>query len=228
MGRQEEEVSSPKVPCYVVVQKSSKKSIGDSYSNIAARRLGKIHILCGAVAFFCGSCLLVNSVGPWSFIDRVGAGLWCGIIFFLAGIFNIITAKYRSNTLIIANIVIGIVAALFAVALVTVGSIGLLEARYDYVGSEDEKSYGFNILQLITGLVEIILGITSSSLSCKATCCRESENTTSVRSEVMFSQAGGLDQAQIINLANEIQERRVFEHDEVFHQPPPYDDVALV
>merc|ERR1712083_113469 len=75
------------------------------------------------------------------------------------------------------------------------------------------------------GLVEIVIGIYSSSLSSKATCCRESDNTTSMRSEVMFSQSGGLDQGQIISLANQMQERRDREVEEGSLQPPRYHDI---
>merc|ERR1719431_166615 len=210
------EVPSPKVPFYVVVQKTGKKSMEDSYNSI--------------VAIFSGSCLLVNDAGPWNNLDRVGAGVWSGFIFFLAGTFNMLTARYRISRLIIANLVMGIIATLSGVVLISIGSLRFTDVIPFHRGPVDEyrKSAGFNILLLITGLVEILLGIISSSLSCKASCCRQSENTTSMRSRVMFSQAGGLDQAQIITLANQIQERRDLEGDELFPQPPPYDDVTLV
>merc|ERR1719431_1294379 len=210
------EVPSPKVPFYVVVQKTGKKSMEDSYNSI--------------VANFSGSCLLVNDAGPWNYLDRVGAGVWSGFIFFLAGTFNMLTARYRISRLIIANLVMGIIATLSGVVLVSIGSLRFTDVIPFHRGPVDEhrKSAGFYILLLITGLVEILLGIISSSLSCRATCCRESENTPSMRSKVMFSQAGGLDQAQIITLANQIQERRDLEGDELFPQPPPYDDVTLV
>merc|ERR1712055_1107222 len=100
-----------------------------------------------------------------------------------------------------------------------------------FVSEKDKfkKSIGFNALLLIVGLVGIVLGIFSSSLSCKATCCRESDNTTSMRSEVMFSQSGGLDQGQIISLANQMQERRDdIEAVEGSLQPPRYQDIRCV
>jgi len=250
MGRQQEnnaEVPPPpssRVPCYIVVQKSSKKSAGDSYNTSASKLLGYIHFFCGAVAFFSGSCLLVNldesSYWRWPVrFDEAGAGIWCGFMFFLGGILNNVTAKYKRNRLIISNLVFGIVTTMFAIALVTIASLAILVAsreqerlnsRYNTSKQDDNeyrKSIGFNVVLLVTGLVEIVLGIFSSSLSCKATCCRESDNTTSMRSEVMFTQTGELDQEQIISLANQMQERRNVEVEEGSVQPPRYHDAML-
>ena len=223
--------SSSRIPFYIVVQKSSKKSVRDSYKTSASKLLGKIHFFCAAVAFFSGSCLLVNleSSGWPVCFDKAGTGIWCGLIFFIGGTLNIVTAKHRRNRLIIANLVFGIVTTLFAIVLVTMASLTIVVAqdRVRFISDDDEfkKSIGFNVLLLITGLVEIVIGIISSSLSCKATCCRESDNTSSMRSEVMYSQSGGLDQGQIISLANQMQERREREVEEGSLQPPRYNDI---
>ena len=132
MGRQQEDnaevppPSSSRVPFYIVVQKSSKKSMKDSYNTSASKLLGKMHFFCGAVAFFGGSCLLVNldeSSGWRVSLDEAGAGIWCSLIFFIAGVLNIVTAKYKRDRLIITNLVFGIVTTLFAAVLVTLSSL---------------------------------------------------------------------------------------------------------
>ena len=241
MGRQQEnnaEVPPPpssRVPCCIVVQKSSKKSAGDSYNTSASRLMGYIHFFCGAVAFFSGSCLLVNfdesSYRHWPIrFDKAGAGIWCGFMFFIGGILNIFTAKYKRKRLIISNLVFGIVTTMFAIALVTMASLAIVVADVLYIEQDNDeykKAIGFNVVLITTGLVEIVLGIFSSSLSCKATCCRESVNTTSMRSEVMFTQTGELDQEQIISLANHMQQRRNLEVEEESVQPPRYYDTML-
>ena len=151
-------------------------------------------------------------------------------MFFISGILNIFTAKYKRKRLIISNLVFGIVTTLFAAVLVTLSSLTIsnISSSSRFISEKDEfrKSIGFNVLLLIVGLVEIVLGTFSYSLSCKATCCRESDNTASMRSEVMFSQTGGLDQGQIISLANQMQERRDdIEAEEGSLQPPRYQDI---
>ena len=178
-----------------------------------------------------GSCLLINlnESSNWRFfIDEAGAGIWCGLVFILGGILNTVTAKYRIHQLIITNLVYGIITSLFALALVILSIIQVTQSfPFRIIQSEEyKKSYGFNILQIFIGLTEVILGIMTSILSCSATCCRKSGNTTSLRSEVMYSQAGGLDQAQIISLANQMQERRNIAANEERLQPPRYNDVA--
>jgi hypothetical protein len=79
-----------------------------------------------------------------------------------------------------------------------------------------------NLVQMMTGLIELVLAIISSSLSCKATCCRDKVDTTSERSKVMFSPTGGLDHDQIITLAKQMQQST--QDEEPSPLPPSYEE----
>merc|ERR1712179_226877 len=106
----------------------------------ASKLLGKIHFFCGAVAFFSGSCLLVNldESSGWPFrLDMAGTGIWCGLIFFIAGVLNIVTAKYKKDRLIITSLVFGIVTTLFALVLVTMSSLTISDLCSWFVSEKD-------------------------------------------------------------------------------------------
>ena len=206
--------SSVPLSLYIVVQKFSAKPVGDSFNTSASKMLGIIHFLCGVAAFFSG-CFLLGNLNESSklCVDEAGAGIWCGLIFLLGGILNIIAAKYKSERLIISNLVFNIVTTLFAVVLVTVASMAITDIHnlfpYSTILEQNEyiQSMGFNIVLLIIGLAEIVLGTVSSSLSCKATCCRELENTN---------------QGHVISFANHMQERENIDVEEGHSQPPRY------
>jgi len=222
----------PRVPFYIVVQKTARKSIEESYCSSASKIVGKIHLFCGAVSFFTGVCLLINFQGApyvsqgyngrlWfrpTYVERYGAGIWCSVIFFLIGFLGMFSASKKSSRLIITTMVVGILAALFAVALVIFSAIGLGQA-YGFHPSEYGTAIGMYSLQLVIGIVELVLAIISSSLSCKATCCRGMVDTTSQSSKVMFSPSGGLDPDQIVHLARQIQDKPTSP------LPPSYEEV---
>jgi len=200
----------PRVPFYIVVQKTARKSIEESYCSSASKIVGKIHLFCGAVSFFTSTSRELR-------MSR-RAGIWCSVIFFLLDFLGMFSASKKSSRLIITTMVVGILAALFAVALVIFSAIGLGQA-YGFHPSEYGTAIGMYSLQLVIGIVELVLAIISSSLSCKATCCRGMVDTTSQSSKVMFSPSGGLDPDQIVHLARQIQDKPTSP------LPPSYEEV---
>ena len=226
----------PKVPFYIVVQKTAKKSIKESYNSPASETVGKIHLFCGAVSFFTGVCLLVNFQGSphvsqgynnnwrmsrYTYVERFGSGIWCSVIFFLVGFLGMFSASKKSSRLIITTMVVGIFAAMFAVVLVIFSAIGLSQSdRFHH--TEYGTAIGMYTFQLVIGIVELVLAIISFSLSCKATCCRDTVNTTSQSSKVMFSPSGGLDPDKIVHLNRQMQE------EPTSPLPPSYEDLARV
>ena len=50
----------PRVPYYIVLQMSTKKSNEESYNSAASKLVGKINLFCGDVSFFASACLLIN------------------------------------------------------------------------------------------------------------------------------------------------------------------------
>ena len=218
----------PRVPFYIVVQKSTKKSIEESYNSAASKLVGKIHLFCGAVSFFTGVCLIINFMDHSPhFVSRFGAGIWCSAIFFLAGFLGMFSANNRSSRMIITTMVVGIFSTMFALALIIFSAIGLSEAPWFHY-AESSVSIGMNSLQLIIGITEFVLAIISSSLSCKATCCRDKMDTTSQSSKVMFSPTGGLDHDQIVCLARQMQQSGEKGEPSTSHLPPSYEDIARV
>ena len=123
--------------------------------------------------------------------------------------------------MIITTMVVGIFSTMFALALIILSAIGLSEAPWFHY-EEASVSIGMNTLQLIIGITELVLAVISSSLSCKATCCRDKVNTTSQSSKVMFSPSGGLDPDKIVHLARQMQE------EPTSPLPPSYEDLARV
>jgi len=231
----------PRVPFYIVVQKTAKKSIEESYNSPASKIVGRIHFICGAVSFFAGVCLLINFNGvphvsqvcrDWQCnskmpisrptnVERFGAGIWCSVIFFLVGFLGMFSANKKSSRLIITTMVVGIFAAMFAVVLVIFSAVGLGQSS-SFHQTEYATAIGMYTLQLVIGIIELVLAIISSSLSCKATCCRDMVDTTSQSSKVMFSPSGGLEPDQIVHLAKQMQD------EPSSPLPPSYEDLARV
>ena len=70
---------------------------------------------------------------------------------------------------------------------------------YYYCDVHDEVFYG---IQLLAGIIELVLAITSASLSCKATCCRDKMNMdTTTPYKVVYKPDSDLDHPKIVSLA---------------------------
>eukprot|EP00092_Neocalanus_flemingeri_P050321 GFUD01058133.1.p1 GENE.GFUD01058133.1~~GFUD01058133.1.p1 ORF type:complete len:237 (+),score=51.37 GFUD01058133.1:263-973(+) len=194
----------PVQPVYILVEKSSKKkSIKESYQAQAATIIGILHIICGAVAFGTGVGLIITHIhhrhGTLGF---VGTGIWSSVFFFISGGLSIGSARKGNSCLVISTLVMSIFSAISAGILVIFSGLGLgIEGCNYYSRNQCDNTilHTLNGLQLIVGITEMILAITSSSLSCKATCCRDKLDT-STPSRVMYRPTGDLDHDQIVSL----------------------------
>merc|ERR1712055_266287 len=194
-------------PIVIVVEKSSTKvSLEKSYKSRAVTIIGAIHILCGIAACFSNIALLL-------FISRLhvgvfGTGIWSSVFFIISGSLSICSGKNTNSCLIISTMVMSIISAISAGILIIFSAIGLahdggyLCEYYDC----DVHPEVFHGIQLLAGIIELVLAITSASLSCKATCCRDKMNMdTTTPYKVVYKPDSDLDHQKIVSLALNIE-----------------------
>eukprot|EP00092_Neocalanus_flemingeri_P058913 GFUD01070311.1.p1 GENE.GFUD01070311.1~~GFUD01070311.1.p1 ORF type:complete len:248 (-),score=59.47 GFUD01070311.1:13-756(-) len=224
----------PVQPVYILVEKASKKkSIKESYQAQAATIIGILHIICGAVAFGTGVGLIITHIGHRNgTLGFVGTGIWSSVFFFISGGLSIGSARKGNSCLVISTMVMSIFSAISAGILVIFSGLGLgIDGCNYYYHSrnqcDDTILHTLNGLQLIAGITEMILAITSSSLSCKATCCRGKLDTSSP-SRVMYRPTGDLDHDQIVSLTMQMDHPAdgVKNTGDVTGDLPRYEDVA--
>jgi len=175
-------------PIYIIVEKhSNKKSVKESYQKKAAGIIGIIHILCGLVAFGTGVGLIFSNS-----LKFVVCGILSSVFFFISGGLSIGSCRSGNSCLVAGTLVMSIFSAICAGILILSGiDLGVGECSYFY------SSYYCNDvttvlywLQVLTGITEMILAITSSSLSCKAICCREKQDTSVPSNRVIYKPSG--------------------------------------
>jgi len=197
-------------PTVVVIEKTSRKRpIDDSYKSKHVKIFGEIHIFCAALAFLNGVFLVLNHEGSGGF-SSAGTGIWCSVFFFLTGgALSICSAKHGSSCRFVSILVIGIISAFSAFILIVFSILALDQDRCSYSYSDtvytsdysynsrrntitkvvthcaDKVRVGLNVLQIVVGVIELVLAIVSSSISCKATCCRDEVETFAPSNRVM-------------------------------------------
>merc|ERR1711981_61356 len=189
-------------PIVIVVEKTSnKKSIKKSYKSKAAIVIGIIHIICGVVAFFANVGLFFTQA---SFgFGGIATGIWSSVFFFISGGLSIGSGRNTNSCLVIGTMVMSIFSAISAGILIIFSGLGLgLDCYYRSDCTQVEILHG---LELVAGIVEMVIAITSSALSCKGTCCRDKLNT-STTFKVMYraDDDGSIDPEKIMNLAMKI------------------------
>merc|ERR1712013_926459 len=174
-------------PIIIVVEKSSTKvSLEKSYKPRAATVIGAIHILCGLVACVSNIALLL---AVYRFhVGVFGTGIWSSVFFIISGSLSICSGKNTNSCLIIST-------------------IGLAHdgygCRYYDCHVDPEIFHG---IQLLVGIIEMVLAISSASLSCKATCCRDKKPLdTTTPFKVVYKPDSDIDHHNIVSLALNIQ-----------------------
>ena len=108
-----------------------------------------------------------------------------------------------------------IISAVSAGILVIFSAIGLdydgygcgYNAYHDYYYDCQVDPEIFHGIQLIAGIIEMVLAISSASISCKATCCRDKKPLdTTTPFKVVYKPDSDIDHQKIVSLALNIQQ----------------------
>lgn len=189
-------------PVYVVIEKSDDtKLLRAIYKTKSAILIGMIHILCGFMASSGNVGLFFTSTRFHT--GFFGTGIWSSIFFFISGGLSVCSGNNPNSCLIISTLVMGVFSAISAGSLIIFSSFGIaLDPRvvYHKNSSTQVLLYFFHILQLLSGVTELFMSIASSSLACKAFCCREDVEEGSKPYTVKYSSHGIIDSEQIAAL----------------------------
>merc|ERR1711915_643308 len=188
-------------PVYIVIEKSADtKLFKANYKTRPAIFIGIIHIICGfsALSGNIGQ-FFTNTSFHWGLF---GTGIWSSVFFFISGGLSVCSGKNPNSCLVISTMVMSIFSAISAGILIIFSSFGMIFDVDDYYNksSASQNVVCFlHILQLLSGVTELFMSITSSSLACKATCCRDEEERSNPYT-VKYSSNGIVDSEQIAAL----------------------------
>merc|ERR1711915_142301 len=188
-------------PVYIVIEKTSDaKLLKVNYKTRSAVLIGIIHIICGFLALSGNIGQLFTPTS--SHLGLLGTGIWSSMFFFISGGLSVCSGKNPNSCLVISTMVMSIFSAISASILIIFSSFGIaFDADYYYHKSSASQSvvWFLHILQLLSGVTELFMSITSSSLACKATCCRNEEERSNPYT-VKYSSNGTVDSEQIAAL----------------------------
>uniref|UniRef100_H2YPN0 Uncharacterized protein n=1 Tax=Ciona savignyi TaxID=51511 RepID=H2YPN0_CIOSA len=126
----------------VVMSNPAVRSPGNMAYSKAFRILGIIQILLGTLSIITWSYVLAFAMSEFYYdvFAFIACGIWCGIFFLVAGILATVSSEEPNNCKIIAGMVMSILAAIFAVVMLAIESIGAaivpsLAYEYSYQSS---------------------------------------------------------------------------------------------
>ena len=96
----------------------------------------------------------------------IGTGIWTGFVFAIAGGVGLMASQRPSYSMITAFMVLSIIASIFALILIVVSGIGM--GSYSY-RSRSSSRFLFG-MELLIGLAEGIVAITTAAFCCRVTC----------------------------------------------------------
>jgi hypothetical protein len=161
-----------------------------SYNYNAATVIGILHILCGVVAF--GTAIgLVFSNFVFGILVFVMSS---SIIFCITGGLIIGSVRNTSSCLVISTLVMSVISAISAGIVVIFSGLSIVLGEcnnpfYDYCNYT--AFITLNGLQLMTGITEIILAITSSALSCRGKMYRPMGDQEQIVSNTLYMDQKG-------------------------------------
>merc|ERR1712142_912841 len=184
-------------PVYIVIEKSADTILlKANYKTRSAILIGIIHIICGFMALSGNIGLFFTSTRfHWGLF---GTGIWSSVFFFISGGLSVCSGKNLNSCLVISTMVMSIFSAISAGILIIFSSFGIAFDVDDYYHKHSASRF-LHILQLLSGITELFMSITSSSLACKATCCSD-EVEVSDPYTVKYSSNGIVDSEQIAAL----------------------------
>ena len=196
-----EEGTKGQKPIIVVEKSSTKASLEKSYDSRDATIIGVIHILCGIAASF-STLLLLSPEGHVG--GFVLPGIWCSVFFIISGSLSICSGKNTTSCLIISTMVMSIFSAISAGVLIIFSTIVLLLKHAMKSRHYEVEVYLY--IQLLAGIIELVVAITSAILSCMATCCRDKKNRdTTTPYKVVYKTDSDLDHQKIVSHALNIE-----------------------
>jgi len=148
-----------------------------------------LQLICAGTAALTQVILFVVDQQRYGSISDVGAGIWTGLFFGIAGGVGLIASQRPSHCSVIAFMVMSIISSLFAIPLIVISGIGLGTSGYGLSSHENLMVLLFCV-QLLTALLQGIVAVTTSAFSCRVVCCgKRSSNGTVVFSNVVPSQS---------------------------------------
>ena len=109
----------------------------------------------------------------------IGTGLWTGVFFAIAGAVGLMASQRPSYSMVTAFMVLSIIASLFTLPLIVISGIGMGR----YMGQVTWRFWSG--IQLLTGLAEAIVAITTAAYCCRVTCVSPHRHTN-----VTFTRTG--------------------------------------
>ena len=163
-------------PVIIVVQQThQQQTVKEAYLKKPAVIVGVLQLLCATTALATGVGHLAIERERYFNFGFFGTGIWTAIFFAVSGILNLSAGCRPNICTVVAGLVMSIIAAISAGILIVFAGLGLGVDRCSYSWRQQNSNCPLlvlNSLQIIAGIVQISVGIISSVLSCKATCCR--------------------------------------------------------
>lgn len=166
----------------IIVQAPKLQRSFERYPSKAAVIFGAIQVSAGCASFILG---IANAVTCASY-GVLGFGLWCGVLFIIAGSFGIFSSKRKTTCMIVTHMVLSVISA---VASSVQLSLAVAAAAWDVYDLDYFGCYYFvgpyrpgsrvdpagavatSSLLAVCAIVEGVVAILGSAISCKVVCC---------------------------------------------------------
>jgi len=126
-----------------------------------------LQLICAGTAAITQLILFAVDPDRYSSIADIGTGIWTGVLFGIAGGLGLNASQRPSHCSVIAFMVLSIIASLFAIPLIVISGIG--------IGIGSDRQYDLMrilcSIQLLTGLLQGVVAITTAAFSCRVVCC---------------------------------------------------------
>ncbi|XP_070538158.1 membrane-spanning 4-domains subfamily A member 4D-like [Ptychodera flava] len=152
------------------------------FASRATMVFGIFQIIFGGICVILGITAIVIQCQ----LREAGIGIWCGVMFALAGVFGLLASFKKTNAMIITTMVLSIIAATMAGSACITNIIAAAieqECYYHYRNYYYfcESNYGGrvavdSILAVVT-LAELVIAILQSVFCCAAYCCNQTSST---------------------------------------------------
>ena len=147
----------------------------DRSQRICSRKV--VVVLCYGqviIAFLAIVSQFIGLAYPYEGYGYANAGISCGIVFGISGLFGIWAGSHPSKCTIITHMVFAIISACFSILLIIYAVIfSVVIADTSYNELESDLNLGIFITLAVIGLVQSIISITTSALSCSVICCND-------------------------------------------------------